>query len=173
MNEKVTNTTLASTQKINDIIKKAYNKSSYSIEKKSHSNEKYEYDNDNMTNDFWRLAKKVERTTIDIKDNAIEVVNTLEENIGNDVIKEEEISLLLRFRLQRQNVTIEEKKFHQYAPIIERIVKINNVVNIKNHDDNDWTFKDKATTLKMYQKELIKKSNDEKHRLRYESIIFR
>ena len=49
LNEKVTSTTLASTQEINDIIKKAYNKSSYSIEKKSHSNEEYDYDNEEIT----------------------------------------------------------------------------------------------------------------------------
>ena len=55
---------------------------------------------------------------------------------------------------------------------IEEIVKINRVVNIKNYDDNDWTFKDKIATLKMYRNILIKKSNDEKHQLQYESIIF-
>ena len=110
MNEKVTSTTFASTQRINDIIKKAYNKSSYSIEKKSHSNEKYEYDNDNMTNDFQEFAKKVERITNNIKDNATKVVDTLEEAIGNDATKENEISILLRFKLQRQDVIVEEKK---------------------------------------------------------------
>ena len=110
MNEKVTSTTFASTQKVNDIIKKAYNKSSYSIEEKSHSNEKYEYDNDNITNDFQKLIEKIERAMIVIKDNAIKVVNILEEIIGNDVIIKEEISLLLRFRLQRRDATIEEKK---------------------------------------------------------------
>ena len=110
MDEKVTSTAFASTSKINDIIKKAYNKSPYSIEEKFHSNEKYEYDNDNMTNDFRKLAKEVEKATINIKNNAIEIVDTLEEVIGNDVTKEEEISLILRSRLRRQNVTIEEKK---------------------------------------------------------------
>ena len=110
LNEKVTSTTFASTQKVNDIIKKAYNKSSYSIEEKSHSNEKYEYDNDNITNDFQKLIEKIERAMIVIKDNAIKVVNILEEIIGNDVIIKEEISLLLRFRLQRRDATIEEKK---------------------------------------------------------------
>ena len=101
LNEKIINTTLASTQTINDIIKKAYNESSYSIEGKSHLNEKYDYDNDNMTKNLRKLAKEVERATINIKDNAIEVVNTLEEVIGNDVIKKNEISLPLRLRLQR------------------------------------------------------------------------
>ena len=110
LNEKVTSTTFASTQKVNDIIKKAYNKSSYSIEEKSHSNEKYEYDNDNMTKDLRKLAKKVEKAMIDIKDNAIKVVNTLEEIIGNDATKENEISLFLRLKLRRQDITIEEKK---------------------------------------------------------------
>ena len=62
-----------------------------------------------MTKNFRKFAKKVEKTTINIKNNAIEVVNTLEEIISNDVTKENEISLLLRFKLQRQNVTIEEK----------------------------------------------------------------
>ena len=110
MNEKITNTTFASTQKINDIIKKAYNKSSYLIEKKSHSNEKYEYDNDNMTNDFRKLVEKIEKATINIKNNVIEVVNIFEKIISNDVTKESEISLFLRFKLQRQDVTIKEKK---------------------------------------------------------------
>ena len=67
----------------------------------------------------------------------------------------------------------QKRKTHQYATIIGGIVKINNVVNIKNYDDNDWTFKGKVTTLKMYQKNIIKKSNDEKHQLWYESIISR
>ena len=110
LNEKVTSTALASTTKINDIIRKAYNKSSYSIEEKSHSNEEYDYDNENMTNDLRRLAKEVERTMINIERSAIKVVNTLEEAIGNDVIKENEIPLLLRLRLQRQNTTIKERK---------------------------------------------------------------
>ena len=110
MNEKVTSTTFASTQRINDIIKKAYNKSSYSIEEKSHSNEEYGYDNDNMANDLQKLAKEVERATIDIKDNATRVVNTLEKIIGNVVTNEKKISLLLRFKLQRQDVTIEKEE---------------------------------------------------------------
>ena len=110
MNEKITNTTFASTQRINDIIKKAYNKSLYSIEKKSHLNEKCEYDNDNMTNDFRKLAKKIEKTMINIKNNAIEIVNIFEKIISNDVTKKNEISLFLRFKLQRQNVTITKKE---------------------------------------------------------------
>ena len=110
LNEKVISTTFASTQKINDIIKKACNKSSYSIEEKIHSNEKYEYDNDNMAHDLRQFAKKIEKATINIKDNAIKVVNILEEVISNDVTKKNEISLFLRFRLQRQNATIKEKK---------------------------------------------------------------
>ena len=110
LNEEVTSTTFASTQKINDTIKKAHNKSSYSIEEKSHSNEKYDYDNDNMTHDLQRLVEEVEKATINIKDNAIEVVDILEEVISNDATKDKEISLLLRLRLRRQNVTIEEKK---------------------------------------------------------------
>ena len=107
MNEKVTSTTLASNQKINDIIKKTYNKTSYFVEKKFHSNEKYDYDNDEMINDLRKLAKKVEKTTIEIKNNAIEIVNTLETFINNDATKRKEISLLLRFKLQRQNVKVE------------------------------------------------------------------
>ena len=110
LNEKGTSIALASTQRINDIIRKAYNKSSYSIEKKSHSNEKYEYDNDNMTNDLRKLAKEVEKATINIKNNTIEVVNTFEEVISNDVTKKNEISLFLRLKLQRQNVTITKKE---------------------------------------------------------------
>ena len=110
MNEKVTSTALASTQKINDIIKKVYNKSSYSIEEKSHSNEEYDYDNDNMAKNLRKLAKEVEKATINIKDNVIEVMNTLEKVISNDVTTKNEISLLLRLKLQRQNVTIEEEK---------------------------------------------------------------
>ena len=93
LNEKVTGTALASTQQINDIIKKAYNKSSYSVEGKTHSNEEYDYD-----------------TTVDIKDSTIRVVDTLEEAIGSDVIEKEEISLLLRFRLRRHDVTIKEEE---------------------------------------------------------------
>ena len=110
LDEKVTSTTFASTQRINDIIKKAYNKSSYSIEGKSHSNEEYEYDNDNMANDLRRLAKEVEQAMIDIEGSAIKVVDILEEAIDNDATKENEISLPLRPKLQRQDATIEEKE---------------------------------------------------------------
>ena len=110
MNEKVTSITLASTQKINDIIKKAYNKLSYSIEEKSHSNEEYDYDNEEMTQDFRKLIEEVEKATIDIKDNAIKVVDTLEEVISNDVTTNKRISLSLRFKLQRQNVIIKKDK---------------------------------------------------------------
>ena len=63
-----------------------------------------------MTNDLRKLAKEVEKATINIKDNAIKIVDTLEEVIGNDVTKENETSLSLRSKLQRQNVAIEEKK---------------------------------------------------------------
>ena len=83
LNEKVTSTTLASTQKINDIIKKAYNKSSYSIENKSHSNEKYNYDNEKMTQDLRKLVEEVEKTMISTKDNATKVANILEKVISN------------------------------------------------------------------------------------------
>ena len=110
LNEEVTSTTFASTQKVNDIIKKAYNKSSYSIERKSHSNEKYEYDNEKMTQDFRKLIEEIEKATIIIKDNATRVVDTLEKIISNDVTKKNEISLSLRFKLRRRNVTIEKKK---------------------------------------------------------------
>ena len=109
LNEKITSTTLASTKKINDIIKKAHNKSPYSIEGKSHSNEEYDYDNDNMTKDLRKLAKEVEKTTIDIKDNATRVVDTLEKAISNDATKENEIPLPLRPRLRRQNATIKKE----------------------------------------------------------------
>ena len=57
----------------------------------------------------------------------------------------------------------QKKKTYQYATNIGRIVKIDNVVNIKDYDDNDWTFK--GGTLKMYWKDLIKRSNDEEHQL--------
>ena len=109
LNEKVTSTALASTKEINNIIKKAHNKSSYSIEEKSHSNEKYDYDNEKMTQNLRKLVEEVEKTTIIIKDNATKVVNTLEEIISNDAIKKDEISLPLRFKLRRQNVTIKKK----------------------------------------------------------------
>ena len=110
MNEKITSTTLASTQRINDVIKKTYNKSLYLIEEKFHLNKKYDYDNDNMTHDLRKLVEEIEKATINIKNNAIEVVNTLEEVINNDVTKKNEISLFLRLKLQRQNVTITKKK---------------------------------------------------------------
>ena len=110
MNEDVTNTTFASTQKINDIIKKAYNKTSYSIEDKSHSNEKYNYDNEEMTQDLRKLAKEVEKATINIKDNTIEIVNILEKVISNDATKEEEIPLPLQVKLRRRDVTINEEE---------------------------------------------------------------
>ena len=110
MNEEITNTTLASTKEVNDIIKKAYNKSSYSIEGKSHSNEKYDYDNDNMTHDLRKLVEEVEKATINIKDNATKVVDTLEEAINNDATQEEKIPLPLRPRLLRQDAIIEEKE---------------------------------------------------------------
>ena len=110
MNEKVTSTTFASNQEINDIIKKAYNKTSYFVEEKTHSNEEYDYDNDEMVNDLRKLAKEVEKATIEIKGNAIEIVDILEASIGNDVIKRKEISLFLRLKLQRQNATIEESQ---------------------------------------------------------------
>ena len=110
LNEEITSTTFASNQEINDIIKKTYNKTSYFVEEKSHSNEKYDYDNDEMINDLQKLAKKIEKTTIEIKDNAIEIVNILEAFISNDVTKGKEISLFLRFKLQRQDATIEESQ---------------------------------------------------------------
>ena len=113
LNEEIISTTFASNQEINNIIKKAYNKTSYFVEKKSHSNEKYEYDNNEMINDLRKLAKKVEKTTIEIKNNAIEIVDTLEASISSDATKDKEISLFLRFKLQRQNVTIEENQFVQ------------------------------------------------------------
>ena len=110
LNEEVTSTTLASTKEINDIIRKAYNKSSYLIEKKSHSNEKYDYDNEEMAQDLRKLAEEIKKATIVIKDNATKVVNILEEAISNDVTKKDEISLLLRFKLRRQKTTITKKK---------------------------------------------------------------
>ena len=63
-----------------------------------------------MTNDLRKLAKKIERATINIKDNATKVVDTLKEIISNDATKKNEISLLLRLRLQRQNATIMKKQ---------------------------------------------------------------
>ena len=110
LDEKVTNTALASTQKINDIIKKAYNKSSYSIEEKFHSNEEYDYDNDNMAQDLQKLVEEVEKATINIKDNAIEIVNILEEVIGNDATMNKDIPLSLRLELRRQDATIKQEE---------------------------------------------------------------
>ena len=101
MNEKIISSTFASTQEINDIIKKAYNKSSYSIEDKFHLNDEYDYDNEKMIQNFRKFVEKVEKATIDIKDNAIKVANIFKKVISNNVTKEEEISLLLRFRLRR------------------------------------------------------------------------
>ena len=54
-----------------------------------------------MINDLRKFAKKVEKTTIEIKNNAIEIVNTFETFISNDVINKKEISLFLRLKLQR------------------------------------------------------------------------
>ena len=108
MNEEIT--TPASTQKINDTIKKAYNKSSYSIEGKSHSNEEYDYDNEEMTQDLRKLTEEIKKATRVIKDNTTKVVSTLEEVIGNDATKKDEISLPLRLKLRRQNVVIKEKE---------------------------------------------------------------
>ena len=63
-----------------------------------------------MTQNLRKLVEEIEKTTIDIKNNAIKIVNILEEVMSNNVIKEKEISLLLRFKLRRQGVTIEEEK---------------------------------------------------------------
>ena len=110
LNEEITSTTLASTTKINDIIRKTYNKSSYSIEGKFHSNEEYDYDNDNMTHDLRKFVEKIEKATIKFKDNAIEIVNILEEVISNDVTRNKEIPLPLRLKLRRQDATIKGKE---------------------------------------------------------------
>ena len=110
LNEKVTSTTLALNQEINDIIKKAYNKTLYFVKKKFHSNEKYDYDNDEMINDLRKLVEKVKKTTIEIKNNAIKVVNIFEAIINNDVTKDKEISLFLRFKLQRQNANVKKNQ---------------------------------------------------------------
>ena len=110
LNEEVTSLALASNQKINDTIRKAYNKSSYLVEGKSHSNEKYEYDNDNMAYDLQKLVEEVEKTTINIKENATKVVNILEDVMSNDVTKDKKISLLLRLKLRRQDAIIEENQ---------------------------------------------------------------
>ena len=64
-----------------------------------------------MINDLRKFAKEVEKATIEIKDNAIKIVNTLEVFVDNDVTKDKKISLLLRLKLQRQNVMIEESQF--------------------------------------------------------------
>ena len=109
LNEKVTSTTFASNQKINNIIWKTYNKTSYFVESKSYLNEKYKYDNEEMTQNLRKFVKEIERATIKIKNNAIEVVNILEKVINNDVIKKEKISLFLRFKLRRQNVIVTKK----------------------------------------------------------------
>ena len=53
-----------------------------------------------MTHDLRRLVEEVEKTTINIKNNATEVVNTLEDAISNDVTRNKEISLPLRFKLR-------------------------------------------------------------------------
>ena len=63
-----------------------------------------------MTHDFRKFVKKVEKTTINIKNNATKIVNILEKIINNDVTKKNEISLFLRFKLSKRNVTIEKKK---------------------------------------------------------------
>ena len=63
-----------------------------------------------MTQDLRKLVEEVEKTTINIKGNTTKVVGTLEEAISNDATKEKEISLPLRLRLRRQNVTINEKE---------------------------------------------------------------
>ena len=110
MNEKVTSTAFASTKEINNTIKKAYNKSPYSIEGKSHSDEEYDYDNEEMAQDLQKLAKKIKKTTTIIKDNATKVVDTLEEVISNDAIRKNEIPLLLRLKLQRQGAMSVEKE---------------------------------------------------------------
>ena len=64
-----------------------------------------------MINDLRKFAKEVEKATIEIKSNAIKIVDTLEASISNDVIKRKEISLFLRSKLQQQNVTIEKNQF--------------------------------------------------------------
>ena len=61
-----------------------------------------------MTYDFRKLVEEVEKATINIKDNAIEVVNTLEDAISNDAIKNKKISLLLRIKLRRQGASVEK-----------------------------------------------------------------
>ena len=63
-----------------------------------------------MTHDLRKLVEEVEKATINTKDNAIEIVNTLEDAIGNDAIRNKEIPLFLRFKLRRRDVTIEERE---------------------------------------------------------------
>ena len=63
-----------------------------------------------MTYDFRKFIEKIEKATINIKDNAIEIVNIFEKVISNDATKKKKISLLLRFKLRKQNVIIDEKK---------------------------------------------------------------
>ena len=89
------------------------------------------------------------------------------------LLKKEKSHYLYDSNYEDKKSQSKKKKSPQYATTIERIVKINNVVNTKNYDDNDWTFKDEIITLKMCQKILIKESNDEERQLQYELIIFR
>ena len=63
-----------------------------------------------MTNDLRKLVEEVEKATINTKDSAIEVVDTLEDAIGSDAIGNKEIPLLLRPRLRWQDATVEEKE---------------------------------------------------------------
>ena len=63
-----------------------------------------------MTQDLRKLVEEIEKATINIKDNATKIVNTLEEVIGNDVNQEGEIPLPLRLKLRRQDVTIKQEK---------------------------------------------------------------
>ena len=110
MNEKITNSTFAFDKKINDIIRKTYNKLSYSIKNKFYLNEKYEYDNDEMTNDFRKLVEQVEKATIDIESNMKEIMNILEQTISNDVTQKQEISLFLRPKSRQQDANIGKKQ---------------------------------------------------------------
>ena len=64
-----------------------------------------------MTYDFRKFVEKIEKTTINIKNNAIKVMNTLEDVISNDVTKNKEISLFLRLKLRRQNAIVEKNQF--------------------------------------------------------------
>ena len=63
-----------------------------------------------MTYDLRKFIKEVEKATINIKNNAIKVVNILEKIISNDVIKEKEISLFLWLKLRRQDAIIKENQ---------------------------------------------------------------